>query len=148
VVEADERLDDDEAALGKPRPVLGHAHGRLEFRHVVVREVADDRRRKRLRLLQADEPRTPADERVAAETPTLDGLEEEAAAAVPAQAKVRPERGEEIGWYGLERCHRKTKKASAEALLRDGVVGARLAQAPASQPVPRRARMRRGSHRA
>ena len=54
----------------------------------------------RLRLLEADEAGAGADEGVPAEAPSLDGLEQEAAALRAAQAEVRPERGEEIGGDG------------------------------------------------
>ena len=56
VVETDERLGDDEAALRQLRAVGGKLHRRLELRDVVVREVADDGRVERLRLLERDEP--------------------------------------------------------------------------------------------
>ena len=105
MVEADERLDDDEAALGQAGTVGRHRHRRLERRGVVVREVADDGRVERLRLLERDDARAPADERVAPEPPALDRLEQEAASALAAQPEVRPERGDEVGGYRLERCH-------------------------------------------
>ena len=51
VVEADERVGDDEAALGQAGPGLRERHGRLELGDVVVAEVAHDR---------AARPRPPA----------------------------------------------------------------------------------------
>ena len=43
VVEADERLGDDEAALGQVGAGVGEPDGRLQHGHMVVAEVADDR---------------------------------------------------------------------------------------------------------
>ena len=103
MVEADERLGDDEAALGEPVPLVGHRHRRLELRDVVVREVADDGQSERLGLLERHEPRPGAHPGRPAEPPALDGLEEEAGAAHSAQAEVRPERGEEVGRDGRGR---------------------------------------------
>ena len=103
VVEADERLDDDEAALGQAGTVGRQRHRRLERGGVVVREVADDRGVQCLRLLERDDARAPADERVAPEPTALDRLEQEAASALAAQPEVRPERGDEVGGYRLER---------------------------------------------
>ena len=56
VVEADERLGDDEAALGQVGAVRGQRHRRLQLRDVVVGEVADDGHVQRFRLLEGDEP--------------------------------------------------------------------------------------------
>jgi hypothetical protein len=42
VVEADEDVRDEEAALGQACPFVRERHGRLEARGVVVGEVADD----------------------------------------------------------------------------------------------------------
>jgi hypothetical protein len=42
MVETDERVDDDEAALRQPRPLVRQRHGRFESRHPVVADVADD----------------------------------------------------------------------------------------------------------
>ena len=97
VVEADERLGDDEAALRELRAVGGERHRRLELRDVVVGEVADDRRVERLRLLEGDEPRAGADEGVAPEPALLDGLEQEARRRALAQAEVGAERGQQVG---------------------------------------------------
>ena len=47
VVEADERVGDDEAALRQVRPGAWERHGRLELGDVVVAEVADDRTARR-----------------------------------------------------------------------------------------------------
>ena len=113
---------------------------------MVVGEVADDRPAARFGLREVDELGPGADERVPAEAAALDGLEEEAAATVLPQSEVRPEWGEEVGGYRVERCHR-TKKASREALCEAGCRCA-LAQAPASRPAPPPALERYGSHRA
>jgi hypothetical protein len=43
VVEADEGLGHDQPALGEAAPLVRQRHRGLELRHVVVREVADDR---------------------------------------------------------------------------------------------------------
>jgi hypothetical protein len=77
VVEAHERVGDDEAALRQARPFVGQLDGRLQARDPVVADVADDRHAERLRLVQVDEPRAGADERVAAEPSVLDRLEQE-----------------------------------------------------------------------
>ncbi len=55
VVEAQEGVGDDEAALGRRRAVDREWNRRLELRDVVVAEVADDRRVERLRLLEGHE---------------------------------------------------------------------------------------------
>ena len=88
VVEADERVADDEAALGEAAPVLRQRHGRLQPRDVVVGEVADDRQPELGRLVEADDPRAGAHPRVAAEPAALDRLEDEARRAGVAQAQV------------------------------------------------------------
>ena len=97
VVEADEHVGDDEAALGQVAALVRHRHGRLEPRRVLVAEVADDRLPAGLRLLERDQARAAADERVAAEPALLDGLEQEARAPALAQPEVGPERGEQVG---------------------------------------------------
>ena len=56
VVEADQRLGDDEAALGQVGTVGGQRHRRFQLRDVVVGEVADDRHVQLFRLLEGDEP--------------------------------------------------------------------------------------------
>ena len=99
VVEADERLDHDEATLRQSGSVGGQRHRRLERRGVVVGEVADDRGAERLRFLERDHARAPADERVAPEPPALDRLEQEAAPALTTQPEVCPERGDEVSGY-------------------------------------------------
>ena len=101
MVEADEQLRHDEAALVEARPVVGQRHRRLEARDDVVAEVADDRLAERLGLVEADEPRAAADERVPPEAPALDRLEQKRGGRALAQAEVRPERGEEVGGYLL-----------------------------------------------
>ncbi len=96
VVEAHERLGDDEAAPGELAPGIGERDLRLEHRGMVVAEVADDRPAAGLRLLEADEARTAAQEGMTAEPPALDRLEQEARPPAFAQAEVGPERGEEV----------------------------------------------------
>ena len=90
MVELDEGLGDHELALGKIWPRVGERNGRLEPRHVVVADEADDRLVERLRLLEPDDPRPVPDERVASEPPVLDGLEQERRALLRAQPEVRP----------------------------------------------------------
>ena len=67
VVEADERLGDDEAALREPVAVRGERHGRLELGDVVVGEVADHRQPERLGLVERHEPRARAHPRAPTE---------------------------------------------------------------------------------
>ena len=71
-------------------PVCRERNLRLELRRMVVREVADDGRVERLRLLEADEARAGADEGVPAEAPSLDGLEQEAAALRARRRRYAP----------------------------------------------------------
>ena len=97
VVVADERVGDDEAALGQLRAVVGQRHRRLELRDVVVREVADDRRADRLGLVERDEPGARADEGVATEPALLDRLEQEARVTLLPQPQVDAERREQVG---------------------------------------------------
>ena len=98
MVEAHQRVGDDEPALRQVRPVGGELHRRLERRDVVVGEVADDRRRRRLRLGEIDDPRAAADERVPPEAPALDRLEQERRFALAAQPDVRAERRDQVCW--------------------------------------------------
>ena len=81
VVEADQRVGDDEAALRELAPCVGKRHGGLQRRRVVVADVADDGLAAGLGLREADEAGAAADERVAAEPPALDRLEQEARVA-------------------------------------------------------------------
>jgi hypothetical protein len=85
VVEAEQDVGDEEDALRDVGTLRRQRHGRLERRHRVVAEVADDRLAERLRLLERDEPGSGADEAVAAEPPPLDRLEQERPAGVLAQ---------------------------------------------------------------
>src|SRR5438093_13413687 len=97
MVEADERLRDEEAALRQSRAGVGQPDGRLEPRDVVVGEVADDRFTRPLGLLERAEPRPGADEREAAEPAALHRLEQEARAALAPQPQVRAEGRDEVG---------------------------------------------------
>ena len=97
VVEAHEHVRDDEARLREARPGVGDGDRRLDLRRVLVADVADDRLADRLRLVEVDDARAAADERIAAEPAALHRLEQERGAPVLAQAEVCPERGEEIG---------------------------------------------------
>ena len=107
VVEANECVGDDESALREAGALVRQRHGRLELRDVVVRDVADDRQPERLGLVQRHEPRTGADERVAAQATLLHRLEQERAAAAVAQAEVGPERGEQVGCDSGRHCKQK-----------------------------------------
>ena len=64
VVEAHERLGDDEAALRKVASGLRERHRRLQHCGVVVAEVADDGLAAALSLVEADQARAAADEGV------------------------------------------------------------------------------------
>ena len=111
VVEADEHVGDDELALRKVATGVRQPDGRLEPRRVVVGEIADDGLAAGLRLVDADDPRAVADERVPPEPPVLDGLEQERGAAlVRAQPEVRTEGGDEIGCYDGDRVHLSDKQ--------------------------------------
>ena len=98
VVEAHQRVGDDEPALRQVGPVGGELHRRLERRDVVVGEVADDGRRRRLRLGEIDRARAAADERVPPEAPAFDRLEQERRFALAAQPDVRAERRDQVCW--------------------------------------------------
>src|SRR5439155_3010839 len=96
VVEANEPVGDDEAALRQVASRGRQADGGLQRRGVVVREIPDDRLVERLRLVEADDPAARANERVAAKAPVLDRLEQERRPAGGAQPEICRERGEEI----------------------------------------------------
>ena len=93
VVEPDQRVGDDEAALRQVGPVVRQRYGRFELRDVVVPVVADDREAQRFGLVQVDEASPRADERVPPEAAVFDRLQQERAAPFVAQPEVRPERG-------------------------------------------------------
>ena len=97
MIEADENVGDEEAALGQSGAVARQRHGRLEPGGVVVGEIADDRLAARFGLGEVTEMRAAADERVAPEPSPFDGLEQERRAAGFAQPQVRAERCDEIG---------------------------------------------------
>ena len=105
VIEADEDVGDDEAALGQPAAVLRERNGRLELRDEVVREVPHDGLAGGLRVLVRDDARAAADERVAAEAAALHRLEQEARACLAAQVEVRAERRQEVGGEERGRDH-------------------------------------------
>ena len=88
MVEADERLADDDAALREAAAVLGQRHRRLEPGDVVVGEIADDRQPELGRLVEVDEARAGSHPRVAAQPAALDRLEDEARPARVAQAQI------------------------------------------------------------
>jgi hypothetical protein len=119
VVEADERVRDEEARLGEVGAVVGERDRRLEAGGVVVPDVADHRRRGTFGFLDLDQPRPVADERVAAESATLDRLEQEARAAERAQAEVCPQRGDQLGCdFSRRRRHGRRKRPRAGGLER------------------------------
>ncbi len=85
VVEADEGVRDDETALGQAGALVWERHRRLELRHMVVGEVADDGisgGELALGVVEVDEAGAAADEAVASEPALLDRLEEEGRAAL------------------------------------------------------------------
>src|SRR5215510_11431950 len=91
---------------------------------MVVAEVADDRRLERLGLLEAHDPRSVADERVPAQAPVLDRLEQERRTVLRAQPEVRPEGSDEIGGYDGGCVHWANKKTPGlEVFERCGLVG-------------------------
>ena len=138
MVEAHERVGDDEAALGQAAAVVRQRHRRLELGDEVVAEVADDRLAAPLGLLVGEQPRAAADERVAPEPALLDRLEQESSRALAAQPEVGPERGEEIGVeHGCDRGFGQQKRpspglrSSGDGLLRPrSDAGSRPARAP------------------
>ena len=97
VVEADERVGDDERALREPGALLGERHGRLQLRDEVVAEVADDGDVETVHLVEGEHVRAGADEGVTAEAASLDRFQQEARASRAAQAQVRPKRGDQVG---------------------------------------------------
>ena len=123
VVEADERVRDDEPALGQVVAGCRERHGRLESRHVVVGEVADDRLAERFGLLERDDARPGADERVPPQPSLLHRLEQEAGATLAAQAEIGAERRQEVG-RDLGRRHRHRLPAVAIPRLLDALLRA------------------------
>jgi hypothetical protein len=100
MVEADEGVGNDEAALRKAGAVVRERHGGLELRDVVVSEVADHRvpaGERTFRGAEVHDPRSAPDEAVAPEAALLDGFEQEGGAAFGRQPEVGPERGDEVG---------------------------------------------------
>src|ERR687898_817956 len=97
VVESDERVGDDEAALREVRAVVRQLDRRLQRRRMVVAEVADDRLAAALCLREVHEARAEAHERVTPEPPALHRLEQEARTSALAQPQVGPERGDQVG---------------------------------------------------
>ena len=113
VVEADEDVGDEEAALREAGTLVRQRHGRLQPRCKVVREVADDGLSARFRFLERAELRAAADEGVPPESSALDRLEQERAAGVRAQPEVCPERGDQVSGYVAGRVHGRTKRPPA-----------------------------------
>src|SRR5439155_352955 len=77
VVEAQEQVGDEEAALRQAGALVGQRYRRLELRDVVVGEVPHDRLVERLRLIRVHESRAAADERVPPEAAPPDRLHQE-----------------------------------------------------------------------
>jgi hypothetical protein len=147
MVEANEDVGDDEAALGEVKACVRERDRGLELRGVVVRDVADHRLARRFRLVEVDDPRADADERVTAEASVLDRLEQERRVTGPAQAEVRPERGEEVGCDDGLHDHGYEKRPSRGGWKRDRkVASASLAQAPAPLGAPCPPALRGRSH--
>ena len=115
VVEADERVGDDEAALGqaRARPPAAARSARARRRG---RSRGSRRRAARgdlvLGLVERHQARARADEAVPSEAALLDRLEQEAGARARAQPQVGPERGDQIG-VDVGACgHGSTKRPS------------------------------------
>ena len=123
VVEADEGVRDHEPALGQVAAGCRKRHGRLESRHVVVREIADDGHAERFRLLHRDDARPGTDERMPSEPALLHRLEQEAGAAFAAQAEIGAERRQEV-CRDLGRRHRHRLPAVAIPRLLDALLRA------------------------
>jgi hypothetical protein len=98
---------------------------------MVIPEVADDGLAAALGRGEVDDARAAADERVAAEAPALDGLEQERRAAAVAQAEVRPERGDEVG--GDDGCRGERVRMVGLQRLRPGSRPARGARPTRSE---------------
>src|SRR5688572_3794825 len=124
VVEAHERVGDHEAALRERRPVGRQRHLRLELGDVVVGEVADHGLTELLGLLEGDEPRARAEERMPPQPAVLDRLEQEARAAGFTQPEVSPERGEQVGGDVRGRCHEQASEGYAQPMSRSVIVAA------------------------
>jgi hypothetical protein len=90
MVEADEDVGDEEAALREAGALRRQLDGGLEPSRVVVGEVADDRLPAGLGLCEVTEVRAAADERVPAEPAALDGLEQEGGAASRRSRRYAP----------------------------------------------------------
>jgi hypothetical protein len=116
VVEADEPVGHDEAALRDVGACRRQRDGRLQARDVVVAEVADDGsslRHRRLSLREREEARARAHEAVPPEPALLHRLEQERpGAALPAHAEVGPEWSEEVGVDVCRDRHGKQKRPS------------------------------------
>ena len=100
MVEADERVRDDEAALREVGAGLRERDGRLQQRHVVVAEIAHDgpaRRHLAFGGSEVDESCSCAHEAVPPQPALLDRLEQEARRSARAQAQVGAERRDQVG---------------------------------------------------
>ena len=158
MVEADEDVGDEEAALGQAGALRRKLDGRLQPRGVVVGEVADDRLAAGLGLGEVAEMRAGADERVSAETAALDRFEQERSAALAAQAQVRAEWGDEVGCdVGCDghdessedvRGRKKTfrwKVSNERKRVVSGLASAGAGSRPARSAKPRRCEWRKSS---
>jgi hypothetical protein len=133
VVEADEDVRDDEQALGKAAAGVRQRDRRLERRRVVVAQVADDRLGARRRLVEGDQSRAGAEQRVAPEPPLLDRLEQEARPPGLAHAEVGPEGRDQVGGDNGLNNQKKTLLGSSR---RNGI-RVRLTSAQAPAPLAR-----------
>ena len=97
MVEPNEDVRDEKAALRETGSGVRERHGRLEVRRVVVREVPHDRLPAGLGLREGADACPRPDERMAAEPPALHRLEQERGGADPAQAEVRTEGRDQVG---------------------------------------------------
>src|SRR5207244_3977362 len=121
VVEAEQDVRDEKKARRHVWPILRQRNRWLERRHRVVAEIADHGLAESVSVLERDEPRSRADEAVAAEPPTLDRLEQERSAGGVAQAQVRPEWRQKVGCE-LDIGHE--KGSSRSRVERTGCTGA------------------------
>src|SRR6266542_2960946 len=96
MVEADQHVGNEEAALRQTCALVGERHGRLEPRAMVVGKVADDGLAAGFRLCEVAKVGAAADERMPAQAAALDGFQQEGAAAVTAESQVGAEWCDEV----------------------------------------------------